>query len=236
MFLEIIILMKLLPMNPDIEEHLMRQGGYTVGVRQRLQTKRGTPGKRKTVDWMRLDVTGGGFRDTSTLPADGRYVMYRPEYSLGRSFINGEYLWNISDSTTLLSDVNHDPRNGKLGKASVSLNVERDPRLSYFGGIRYIRPLDSSVATFGGNYRLSKKYAVTFYEQYDLDFRGGDNLVTRLTLTRKLPRWYIGLSLVFDRNGEGDDVGVYLMLWPEGAPEVKIGSGRRGYMQSSNLN
>jgi len=29
---------------------------------------------------------------------------------------------------------------------------------------------------------------------------------------------------------------MYLMLWPEGAPEVKIGSGKRGYMQSSNLN
>ena len=81
-----------------------------------------------------------------------------------------------------------------------------------------------------------KHLDVTFYEQYDLDFRGGDNLVTRMTLTRKLPRWYLGMSVVFDRNGEGDDVGLYLMLWPEGAPEVKIGSGRRGYMQSSELN
>jgi len=41
---------------------------------------------------------------------------------------------------------------------------------------------------------------------------------------------------VFDRSGEGDDVGIYLTLWPEGAPEVKIGSGRRGYWQGSNLN
>ena len=227
---------ELLPIDPDIEQHLMRQGGYTVGVRQRLVTKRGRLGKRKTVDWMRLDVMGGGFRDTSTLPADGRYITYRPEHSMARSFINADYLWNISDSTTLLGDASHDPRNGRLGKASVSMNVERDPRLSYFGGVRYIRELDSSVSTFGATYSLSRKYAVSFFEQYDLDFEGGDNLSTRLTITRKLPRWYIGLTLVFDRSGEGDDVGVYLMLWPEGAPEVKIGSGRRGYWQGSELN
>jgi len=227
---------ELLPMDPDIEQHLMRQGGYSIGVRQRLETKRGRPGRRRTVDWMRLDVTAGGFRDTSTLPADGRFFTYRPEYGLARSFINADYLWNISDSTTLLSDLNHDPRTGQVGKASVSLNVARDPRLAYFGGVRYIRPLDSSVAMFGASYQLSRKYAVTFYEQYDLDFKGGDNLATQLTLTRKLPRWYLGLSVVFDQSGEGDDVGMYLMLWPEGAPEVKIGSGKRGYMQSSNLN
>jgi len=227
---------QLLPMDPDIEQHLMRQGGYSVGVRQRLETKRGRGENRKTVDWMRLDVSGGGFRDTSTLPADGRYLTSRPEYSFGRSFINADYLWNVSDSTTLLSDLNHDPRTGQVGKASVSLNVARDPRLAYFGGVRYIRPLDSSVAMAGASYQLSRKYAITFYEQYDLDFKGGDNLATQVTLTRRLPRWYVGLSLEFDQGGEGDDVGVYLLLWPEGAPEVKIGSGKRGYMQSSNLN
>lgn len=227
---------ELLAMDPDIEQHLRRQKGYSIGVRQRLETKRGRAGNRRTVDWMRLDVTGGAFHDTRTLPADGRYFMYRPEYSLGRDFINADYLWNISDSTTLLSDVNHDPSNGEVGKASVSLNVARDPRLAYFGGVRYIRPLDSSVGTVGATYQLSRKYAVTFYEQYDLDFEGGDNLATYLTLTRKLPRWYIGVSVVFDQGGEGDDVGVFLMLWPEGAPEVNLGTGNRGYMQSSNLN
>lgn len=224
---------ELLPMDSGVEEHLMRQGGYTVGVRQRLLTKRGRPGNRKTAEWMRLDVMGGGFRDTSALPADGRFVTYRPESSFARSFINTDYAVNISESTTLLSDANYDPRNGQVGTASVSMNVERDPRLSYFGGVRYIRTLDSSVATVGVTYQISRKYSVSFFEQYDLDFEGGDNLITRLMLTRKLPRWYIGLTLVFDRGGEGDDVGVYLMFWPEGAPEVKLGSGRRGYWQSN---
>ena len=226
----------LLPMDPDIEQHLMRQSGYTLGVRQRLLTKRGMPGKRTIVDWMRLDIMGGGFRDTSGLPSDGRFFTYRPEYGLARSFVNVDYAWNISDSTTLLSSVNHDTHTGKLGKAAISMNVERSPRLSYFGGIRYIRDLDSSVATFGANYNLSRKYNVTFYEQYDFDFESGDNLSTRLTITRKFPRWYAGLTFVFDRGGEGDDVGIYLTFWPEGAPEVKVGSGKRGYWQGSDTN
>ena len=227
---------ELLPIDPDVEQHLMRQSGYTVGVRQRLLTKRGMPGKRKSVDWMRLDVMGGGYRDTSTLPADGRFFTYRPEYGLARSFVNVDYLWNISDSTTLLADFNHDTHTGRLGKWSMSMNVERSPRLSYFGGVRYIRDLNSSVGTFGATYSLSRKYSMTFYEQYDFQFERGDNISTRLTFTRKFPRWYAGLTFVFDRGGEGDDVGIYLTFWPEGAPEVKVGSGKRGYWQGSDMN
>ena len=226
----------LIPMDDDIEENIRRQSGYTAGIRQRLQTKRGKPGKREVVDWMRLDVMAGRFRDNSTLPADGRYFFYRPEHSLGRNHVNADYRWRISDHTTFLTDAYYDTKTGTLGRSSASLNVHRSPRMTYFLGLREIEALDSRVATFGANYQLTRKYSLTFFEQYDLAFKDGDNLATRLTLVRKFPRWFMGVTVVFDRDGEGDDVGFYLSLWPEGAPEVKLGSGDRGFFSSSSLN
>jgi hypothetical protein len=226
----------LFPIDSGVEEQLRRQSGAAFTLRQRLVTQRGTPGKREDADWMRLDLSAGRFRHRRDIPADGRLFTYRPEYSIGRGFVNADYAWNLSRQTTLLSDGNYDTHTGHLGRASVSLNVDRTPRLAYFGGVRYIRDLDSSVGTVGVNYHLTRKYSVSFFEQYDLDYRGGTNTSTRLVLTRKLPRWFVGLTVVFDRNGEGDDVGVFLALWPQGAPEVKLGSGDRGFLSSSDLN
>ncbi len=226
---------ELFPMD-QVEQHLARQSGIMAGVRQRLVTRRGLPPNREVVDWMRLDVTAGAFRNTNTMPSDGRYFFYRPEYSLGRSFVNADYLWNISSATTLLGDLNYDIHTRQIARSSIGLSVDRTPRFSYFGGVRYIRDVDSSVATVGFNYALSRKYSVSMFEQYDLDFQGGENLSTRLTITRKLPRWFVGVTFVFDRGGEGDDVGIYLLLWPEGVPEVKLGAGRRGFLSSSDLN
>ena len=224
-------------MDPDIEMHLTRQSGYAVAIRQRLMTKRGLPGRRQAVDWMRLDVVAGRFKEPDKPTAsDGRFFADRPEYGLARNHVNGEYQWRISNSTTLLSDANYSTHTGRIGRSSVGLNVARSPRMTYFGGIRAIRDLDSSVATLGFDYQATRKWSMSFFEQYDLDFRSGDNLRTVLGIQRALARWRLGLTVEFDVGGEGDDVAVYLTLWPQGVPEAKFGSGARGFMGGSNLN
>ena len=94
----------------------------------------------------------------------------------------------------------------------------------------------TGVATAGFDYQLTRKYSLSFFEQYDFDFRDGDNLKTVLGLQRALARWRLGLTVEFDVGGEGDDVAVYLTLWPQGVPEAKFGRGARGFMGSSSLN
>ena len=60
------------------------------------------------------------------------------------------------DENGSLADGNYDTHTGKTGRASAGLNVRRSPRLSYFAGIRYIGPLDSSVGTIGTTYELTR--------------------------------------------------------------------------------
>ncbi|MBS3821091.1 MAG: hypothetical protein KGY81_04935, partial [Phycisphaerae bacterium] len=42
------------PMTPDVERHIRQNHGLRFGLHQRLQTKRGPAGNRRTVDWMRM--------------------------------------------------------------------------------------------------------------------------------------------------------------------------------------
>jgi hypothetical protein len=227
---------QLFPMDPDVEEHLLRrEGGLAAGVSQRLQTKRGPAGNRRTVDWMRLNVIFGAYDNgPDLLPADGRFFFSRPEYSLGRNHANFDYTWNISDATAFLADGNFDVDTGRMRRWSAGLAVVRDPRLRYYVGVRRIMDLDSSVATGGVSYRLSSKYSLQFFQQIDMDYDGHRSLASSITLVRKFPRWYVGATFVMDHRT--DDLGLYLTIWPEGIPEVRLGSSRVALLAESTMN
>jgi hypothetical protein len=227
-------------MDPGIEEHLIRLGGGSAGVFQRLQTKRWADGNEQIVDWMRLNLTMGFFSHSgqdSTLTSGGDFFWYRPEYSLPRNFFNGEYDWQISDTTALLSDFNVDTDRGILAQSNLGLAVSRDPRVRYYAGWRYLKDLDSSLATFGVNYQISRKYSVSFFEQYDMKFKGGQNAATTLTLIRQFPRWYAGVTATYIKGQDtGDNIALMLVLWPEGIPEARMGNSAVSLLGSSNKN
>jgi len=229
---------ELFPMDAGIERLLIRQSGVAVGLRQRLQTKRGRAGDRRTVDWMRLNILAGFYDNgPDSRSSNGDFFSYRPEYSLGRNHINGEYIWEISDSTSFLADMNYDVTRGVLGHANAGLAVVRNPRLRYYFGWRAIKDLDSSVATFGFDYKINPKYSLSLFEQYDFDYRGGENNATTLSIIRKLPRWYAGLTVTYVQDRlEGDEMGIMLAFWPEGIPEVRIGSLRMNVLSRSGRN
>jgi hypothetical protein len=222
-----------------VEQHISRMGGGSVGVFQRLQTKRYRRGQEQIVDWMRFNLVAGFFSqdDQDARTSGGDFFWYRPEHSLPRNFINGEYDWQISDTTALLGDFNYDTDSAAFAQASLGLAVSRDPRVRYYIGWRYLKDLDSSLATFGVNYKLSRKYSISFFEQYDMDYDGSTNVATSLTIVRQLPRWYAGVTFTYiSGTTEGDDVGIMLTLWPEGIPEVRMGGGGMSLLGRSRRN
>ncbi|MCD4825298.1 MAG: LPS-assembly protein LptD [Phycisphaerae bacterium] len=229
---------ELYPLDPNVEQYIRENSGASFGISQRLQTKRGPEGNQRTVDWMRLNVVGGWFaHDEYGRRGNGKLYFSRPEYSRQRPFINVDYTWNISDSVAFLADMNYDLGDGQCDLVNAGISVKRDPRLSYYAGIRYNKELDSAVGTIGAEYKISKKYTVRLFEQYDFTYRGGVNNGTRVTIIRKLPRWNVGLTVMYDRRYSGDDdYGVMLTLWPEGVPEFKIDSGRMSLVNQSSDN
>ena len=227
----------LFPMDPGIEQFMGPTGGAAVGVHQRLQTKRGEPGKMETVDWMRLSVFAtflNNVTDTNDQPSVGSYDFSRPEYSRAPNSYIADYAWNISDSTAFLSDININQNDMYVGQFDAGFAVQRDPRTRYYLGIRMIDDLNSSLGIFGVNYKLSKIYTLSFFEQYDFRFNNGQNLLSTVSIIRKFPRWYAGLSLALDKTQ--NNLGLYLTIWPEGVPEVSLGSSRLSPLGSSTKN
>ena len=211
-------------MDPGIDRDITKAGGVAFGAFQRLQTKRGPAGNRSTVDWMRLDAIVGLFDNNAEkgLPQDGIFIFHRPEFSLPRDYFALDYSWQVSDSVLFQAGTKVDIDSGNFSQSYVGLAVDRDPRMRYFLGWRYIHEVNSSVLTAGINYKISDKYSVSFFEQYDTLYDGGTNLATSISLVRKFPRWYTAFTLQYDTRN--DNVSLFISLWPEGVPEVRFTS------------
>jgi hypothetical protein len=102
----------------------------------------------------------------------------------------------------------------------------------YYLGIRSIEALDSTMGTLGVKYVISRKYTLSFFEQYDFDYEGGRNQATSLTLTRKFPRIYTAFTFAYDRTQE--DVTLMVSVWPEGIPEFRVGGARMSLLRGGD--
>jgi hypothetical protein len=212
----------LFPFTSSVED-IDEIGGLTVGLRQRWQTRRGGPARRRTVDVVTLDLELGVFDDAQSAEITNGFASYsRPENSISRNYVNAAVNYRINDATALLSEANFDLNDKELDVFNLSLAVERDPRFSYLVAYRYIEEIDSSLLVFGANYRISEKHTLAMRESFDLD-RGKTQEFT-LGFIRKFPRWYVGLTV--DLNEADDDFGISLSAWPEGLRRAALGSRR----------
>ena len=228
---------RLFPFDQDVEG-LRDFGAVSVALLQTLQTKRGPLDDLRSVDWMKLDVRATFFNRWSPLwgtadfsdpawptnmprmIARGRWVDYRPEYSYPRDNIQADLSLRLSDTTLLFGDATYDMYNRGFDRVNVGLAVTRSPRLSYFVSDRFDSSLDMQVFTAGATYKLNEKYTLAGAQQIDID--NGNPLATSVSLVRKFPRWYVALTVDLDRSRNSD--AIMLTIWPEGAPEARIGS------------
>jgi len=231
-----------------------------LGLSQRLQTKRGPAGKKRTVDWMRLntDVTWVNDSGGASAGAD-RFIWNKPfipvvnTYSsvvpqldrrssimsgVRRNYVGAEYSWRLSDTTTLLSDMNFDMQSGVVQQLNFGFSHMRWPNLNYYIGSRYLRRITildpstslamqkgSNAFVFAVTYILDPRYSVVFSQEVDFDY--GATVCSELTLIRRYHRMYWGLSYRADESL--DEQGIVFSIWPQGVPE--LGVGPRRYMR-----
>jgi hypothetical protein len=224
-----------------------------VGISQRLQTKRGTSEKKaRTVEWMRLDTditlvndsgdTSAGpdrviwnkpliplmNRFSSTVPLQDRRSsdVFGPR----RNYFGADYIWRLSDTSAVLSDMNFDMQSAVVQQFNVGFSHLRWPNLSYYIGSRYLRRLEigdergSNAVTFALTYVLDPRYTVVLSQQYDFDY--GANIRRDIALLRRYHRVYCGLT--YSADDSMDRHSIVFSIWPQGVPELAIGP--RKYM------
>jgi hypothetical protein len=217
-------------------------------IAQRWQTKRGPAGRRRTVDWLELDLDFVWVGDSREEPVGpDRFIWSRPFIPLSNAFggtvppldrrtadlfgprqhyTSAEVIWRLTDTTSVLGDAYFDMQNGAREQFDAGVSRLVWPNLSYYVGNRYLRHVEtplgtrsSNFLTFAATYVLDPRYTVVLAEQYDFDY--GANVRTDLTLIRKYHR--MNLALTFSADGTLDEEKVVLSLWPEGVPELAIG-------------
>lgn len=220
------------------------------GISQRLQTKRGSGANERTVDWMRLDtditwVSDSG--DTSAGP--DRFIWNKPFIPLlnrfstmvpqqdrrggnilgpSRNSFCADYIWRLSDTFAVLSDMNFDIQSGVVQQFDAGLSHMRWPNLSYYIGSRYLRRVEvldekgSNAFVFAATYVIDPRYTLVFSQQFDFDY--GANVRSDITLIRRYHRIYWGITYSMDESL--DSHAIVFSLWPEGVPQLGIGSSR----------
>jgi len=199
--------------------------GAMLALRQVWQTKRGPIDSERTVDLLTFDLEAGFFGNVEEGRGDesvGYALPFRPEESRPRNYIGGDVNYRLSDTTSVLYDFNIDTNDWEYDRHNVALAIERSPRVAYVVGWRSAGDIDMNLVGGGFNYRLNLKHTIAARAYWDID----RNEVGEISLAyvRKLPRWYVALSVEFDEVF--DDTTVSLSIWPEGIPEWTLGSRR----------
>jgi hypothetical protein len=80
----------------------------------------------------------------------------------------------------------------------------------------------SNAFTFAATYVLDPRYTVVFSQMFDFDY--GANVRSDVTVIRRYHRMYC--SLTFSADESLDSQSVIFSIWPQGVPEMALGSRR----------
>ena len=147
-----------------------------------------------------------------------------------RNYFSADYIWRISDTAAVMSNMNFDLQSSVVQQLSVGFSRLAWPNLSYYIGSRYLRRTDilgekgTNPFTFAATYVLDPRYTLVFAQQFDFDY--GANMRSDITLIRKYHRLNYGLT--YSADGSLDRQAIVFSIWPEGIGELAIGS--RKYM------
>jgi hypothetical protein len=214
------------------------------------QVDRTGPVADRLVDWMRLDTAVVWVDDSGDdWSGPDRLIWNKPFIPLLNTFstvvpqldrrgsdlfgprrnsVWADYMWRLTDTTAVLSDMNFDVQSSQVQQYNVGFSRMCWPNLSYYIGSRYLKRVrvmneeGSNAMTFAATYRVDPRYTLVLSNQYDFDY--GDALRNDVTLVRRYHRVY--WALTYSADQAMDDRAIVFSIWPEGVPEMALGSRR----------
>ncbi len=171
-----------------------------IGFNQRLQTKRGLPGRERIVDLLRFDI------DT---------ILFANEDQVNFGEVVGptryDFRYYAGDRVTLLSDGYFDWFDNGLHSISAGVMSSR-PGLgdAYIGILSLEGPISSTVLRGQLDYRLNEKWIATAGATFDLGAIG--NVGQQLAITRIGESMLVQMGITVDAGR--DNVGFEFMVEP----------------------
>ncbi len=169
-------------------------------LRQTWQTKRGSPGSEKIIDWIKFDVGGSVFPDAD-----------RDNFGKTVGLLNYDFDWQVGNRLSLFSNGFWDPIDNGLQTITVGSYINRTQVGNlYLSYTNTMRPFVSQLVSASLQYRMSEKWYGGLGTSYDFEDAG--NLGQNVFLTR------IGESTLFTLNfrvnSSRDNVGIGINFEP----------------------
>lgn len=174
------------------------------GVRQRWQTKRGSPGQERIIDWIVFDLEGSFFPKPD-----------RDNFGEEVGLLNYDFRWHVGDRFALLSDGFADVFSDGLRTFSLGGMISRPFRGNFYLGFRSIEgPISSNIISAALNYRMSEKWIMNAGGAIDLGATG--NIGEKISFTRIGESVLVRIGLNVDHSR--DNVGIAFAIEPRFLP------------------
>ena len=149
-----------------------------------------------------------------------------PEASIPRSTVFADSTWRVTDTTALLADAAWNIDDTQLATLGVGMAVQREPRVRYFVGVRYIGEINSTIGTVGIDYDISTRYSLALNESFN--FTDGENQNANFSISRKFEQFVITVSMYLDQIE--DEGGISFSISPRNFPGsgLSVSNGARG--------
>ncbi|MCX5660670.1 MAG: LPS assembly protein LptD [Planctomycetota bacterium] len=202
-----------LPVFDPTVEHLQDGPGARIGLRNTLETQRGGAGQWRSVEWLvvNTDVTFQG-RGNNPDTLISRFIEFRPEENLGDDHFHADAMWQVSDTLAGIGEITKNLADGTTAQWRAGVVMQHSPVLTTYMDYTELDALDSRYFTWGFFYKLTSKYSMGFRHSYELSH--SHDQVIDVTLTRKLPRWRLGVLARYDSIDDDKTIGIVLI--PDG--------------------
>jgi hypothetical protein len=179
-----------------------------LGMRHRLQTKRGPLGEQRIVDWLTFDSNATWFP-----------VENRDNNGADFGLIDYDLRWHLGDRFSILSDGAAETFGDGLRTAAIGVLLNRPMRGNAYLGFRTFGGIiDSNVVNASVNYRISPKWIGSAGAQFEIG--GSGNVSQSLAFTRIGESLIATLGTSFDESK--DNVGVSFLLEPRFLPDLSV--------------
>ncbi len=191
-----------LPVFDDDVEALVDGTIVRVALNQTWQTKRGGPGRWRSVDVLKLNTevvwTSDDNDRAGTIP---RYFGARPELSTPGDHVRAEGVWQATDVVSLAGETIFDLEINQQARSAAGILFRHTPEFSSSADIRYI---NSQNVTYGGasaRYTLTDKYDLLTRVTYNFQLEDFQTFVAQIN--RRFPNLTLGIVIRYD-NVQGE--------------------------------
>ncbi len=159
-----------------------------VGVRNRLQTYRGGPGRWHEIDWLSIDTAFIFANDGATQRYDNpQFFDWRPELSSIRDAAIATGKWEYSDSVTFIGQGTWELDDGTFSRGSIGAEIDHGRDMRTYIEYRELAASDDQYLTLGMNYSLNKRYSILLRPSWN--FRIDDFQSLGMNITRHYPEF-----------------------------------------------